>query len=111
MESDSRNLQNDFFNTMRKAKTPVTIFLGNGKKLTGRIKSFDKFTLILESSNGEQMIFKHAISTVSTQRAFGNYIQMDRNKAAEAVGASTETEGEPAAERATSASGPPTRPK
>jgi host factor-I protein len=65
MEADSRNLQNDFFNAMRKAKTPVTIFLGNGKKLTGRIKSFDKFTLLLESHQGELIIFKHAISTVS----------------------------------------------
>ena len=65
MESDSRNLQNDFFNTMRKAKTPVTIFLGNGKKLTGRIKSFDKFTLLLEGHQGELIIFKHAISTAS----------------------------------------------
>ncbi len=44
------------------------MFLGNGKKLTGRIKSFDKFTLLLESHQGEQIIFKHAISTVSTSR-------------------------------------------
>jgi len=44
----------------------VTVFLGNGKRLTGRLKSFDKFTLLLEGHQGEQIIFKHAISTVST---------------------------------------------
>ena len=65
MEAETRNLQNDFFNAVRKERSTVTVFLGNGKKLTGRIKSFDKFTLLLESHMGEQIIFKHAISTVS----------------------------------------------
>lgn len=65
MESESRNLQNDFFNAARKAKTPVTVYLCNGKKLTGRIKSFDKFTLLLENHQGELMVFKHAVSSVS----------------------------------------------
>ena len=65
MESESRNLQNDFFNAARKSRAMVTVYLGNGKKLTGRIKSFDKFTVLLDGSHGEQMIFKHAISTVN----------------------------------------------
>lgn len=65
MESESRNLQNDFFNEARRGKTSVTVFLCNGKKLVGRIKSFDKFTVLLDSHYGEQIIFKHAISTVS----------------------------------------------
>lgn len=65
MESESRNLQNDFFNAARKEKTVLTIFLSNGKKLVGRLKSFDKFTLLLDSHHGDQIIFKHAISTVS----------------------------------------------
>ena len=65
MEAETRNLQNDFFNAARKDKTVVTVFLGNGKKLTGRIKSFDKFTLLLDGVQGEQIIYKHAISTVS----------------------------------------------
>ena len=65
MDSENRNLQNDFFNAARKEKSLVTIFLSNGKKLVGRIKSFDKFTLLLESHHGEQIIFKHAVSTVS----------------------------------------------
>ncbi len=78
------NIQNTFFNQARKDRTKVTVYLTNGIKLIGRIKSFDKFTLILESGSGDQMIFKHAISTVAATRQFGNYIQMDRNKPAEA---------------------------
>jgi host factor-I protein len=65
MDAETRNLQNDFLNAARKDKAVVTVFLGNGKKLTGRIKSFDKFTLLLENHHGEQIVFKHAISTVS----------------------------------------------
>jgi host factor-I protein len=65
MDSESRNLQNDFLNAARKDKSTVTVFLGNGKRLTGRLKSFDRFTLLLENHQGEQIVFKHAISTVS----------------------------------------------
>ncbi len=68
MDTDTRNLQNDFFNAARKDRSVVTVFLGNGKKLTGRIKSFDKFTLLLESHGSEQIVFKHAISTVASGR-------------------------------------------
>ena len=66
MDAEARNLQNDFFNSVRRDKTQVTVFLTNGKKLVGRIKSFDKFTLLLDSHYGQQIIFKHAISTVTT---------------------------------------------
>jgi len=72
MDGETGNLQNDFFNAVRKEKKLVTVFLGNGKKLTGRIRSFDKFTLLLEGQHGEQIIFKHAISTVTaSQRPAG----------------------------------------
>lgn len=66
MEVETRNLQNDFFNAVRRDRSTVTVFLANGKKLVGRIKSFDKFTILLDCAQGEQMVFKHAISTVST---------------------------------------------
>ena len=66
MDADSRNLQNDFFNACRKDRSILTVFLGNGKRLTGRLKSFDKFTLLLESHQGELIVFKHAVSTVSS---------------------------------------------
>jgi len=65
MDAETRNLQNDFFNNARREKSIVTVFLANGKKLVGRIKSFDKFTILLDGSPGEQIVFKHAISTVS----------------------------------------------
>lgn len=74
---DSLNIQNDFFNQARKEKSRVLVFLNSGRKITGRIKSFDKFTVILESSQGEQMIFKHAIATVSNSKTFGNFIKFD----------------------------------
>jgi len=74
---DSLNIQNDFFNQARKEKSRVLVFLNSGRKITGRIKSFDKFTVILESSQGEQMIFKHAIATVSSTKTFGNFIRFD----------------------------------
>ena len=71
MEGEARNLQNDFFNAARKARSVVTVFLGNGKKLTGRIKSFDKFTLLLETHQGDLMVFKHAVSSVGTGSGAG----------------------------------------
>ncbi len=72
MDVESKNLQNDFFNAARKERSNVTIFLSNGKKLTGRLKSFDKFTLLLDGPQGEQIIFKHAISTVSASHRPAN---------------------------------------
>ena len=67
-----QNIQDGFLNLARREKTTVTIYLVNGAKLLGRIKSFDKFSLILELGAQEQLIFKHAISTISqAQRATG----------------------------------------
>ncbi len=51
----------------------LTIYLMSGVKLSGRIKSFDKYSLVLETNNQEQLIFKHAISTVVTQKATHSY--------------------------------------
>ena len=64
MEKLAQNIQEAFLNNARKEKTFLTIYLMSGVKLSGRIKSFDKYSLILESNNQEQLIFKHAISTV-----------------------------------------------
>ena len=67
-----QNIQDAFLNTVRREKDTVTIYLMNGAKLTGRIRSFDKFSVLLESGSQEQLIFKHAISTISqTRRATG----------------------------------------
>jgi len=86
------NIQNSFFNQARKDRAKVVVYLANGTKLVGRIKSFDKFTVILESGNGDQMIFKHAISTVSAHRSFGNYIPMEKARATDARGSGGKTE-------------------
>jgi host factor-I protein len=63
-----QNIQDAFLNTVRREKTPVVVYLLNGAKLTGRIRSFDKFSVLLESGPQEQLIFKHAISTISQSR-------------------------------------------
>jgi host factor-I protein len=64
MEGSKGDLQNEFFNAARKERTLVAVFLTNGKKLVGRIRSFDKFTLILDGQQGPQIVYKHAVSTV-----------------------------------------------
>jgi host factor-I protein len=64
----AQNIQDTFLNTARKERTNITIYLLSGVKLTGRIRSFDKYSVVLESNNQEQLIFKHAISTVAMGR-------------------------------------------
>jgi host factor-I protein len=71
MEKQPQNIQDGFLNSARKEKTLLTIYLVSGVKLTGRIRSFDKYSVILESSSGEQMVFKHAIATVVLPRPSG----------------------------------------
>lgn len=68
MEKLAQNIQEAFLNNARKEKTFLTIYLMSGVKLSGRIRSFDKYSVILESNNQEQLIFKHAISTVVVSR-------------------------------------------
>lgn len=63
-----QNVQDGFLNNLRKDRVNVTIYLMGGVKLTGKIRSFDKFSVVLESGNLEQLIFKHAISTISVPR-------------------------------------------
>lgn len=70
VEKQTQNIQEAFLNNARKEKTFLTIYLMSGVKLSGRIKSFDKYSVILETNNQEQLIFKHAISTVVVSRPF-----------------------------------------
>jgi host factor-I protein len=65
----AQNIQDSFLNTARKERTNITIYLLSGVKLTGRIRSFDKYSVVLETNNQEQLIFKHAISTVAMGRS------------------------------------------
>ena len=69
MESKpAQNIQDTFLNTVRKDKSPITIYLVSGVRLTGKIRSFDKYSVLLENNAQEQLIFKHAISTVVSGR-------------------------------------------
>jgi host factor-I protein len=65
----AQNIQDSFLNTARKDKSVITIYLLSGVKLSGRIRSFDKYSVVLDTNNQEQLIFKHAISTVVMSRA------------------------------------------
>ncbi len=65
----AQNIQDSFLNTARKDKSVITIYLLSGVKLAGRIRSFDKYSVVLETNNQEQLIFKHAISTVVMGRS------------------------------------------
>jgi host factor-I protein len=64
MAEKANNLQDVFLNTVRKTKTPVTMFLVNGVKLQGIITWFDNFSVLLRRDGQSQLVYKHAISTV-----------------------------------------------
>ena len=59
------NLQDVFLNQVRKDRMPITVFLVNGYQIRGFVKGFDNYTIVLDSEGKQQMIYKHAISTIS----------------------------------------------
>jgi len=63
------NLQDSFLNHLRKENIPVTIYLVNGFQLKGLIKGFDNFTIVLDSEGKQQLVYKHAVSTVTPFKA------------------------------------------
>lgn len=89
------NVQNGFFNQARKNHARIAIVLTSGQRISGVVKAFDKYTLLLDTRGGEQVVFKHAIATVAamgpadkqTGRApadesesparFGNFIDLE----------------------------------
>jgi host factor-I protein len=77
MQKQPPNVQDSFLNHARRERIIVTVYLVNGAKLTGRIKNFDRFAIILETNGVDQMLFKHAISTISGTKQFGNYMNLD----------------------------------
>src|ERR1017187_9032206 len=105
MESSkpAQNIQDSFLNTARKERLSITIYLLSGVKLTGRIRSFDKYSVVLEANGQEQLIFKHAISTVvmGRTRPHGPPAAHSDGKAVPATGAAAS----PASASAASASG------
>lgn len=64
----TQNLQDAFLNYIRREKIPVTLFLMNGFQLRGVVRSFDSFVVLIDADGRQQMIYKHAISTVAPAR-------------------------------------------
>jgi len=95
-------IQDSFLNSARKERSNITIYLMSGVKLTGRIKSFDKYSVILEAGSQEQLIFKHAISTVSLPRGGARDYHYSRPSAASSdrEQPSSEQSGQPQASTA-----------
>ena len=64
MTEKKQNLQDTFLNSVRKTKTPLTIFLVNGVKLQGVVSWFDNFCVLLRRDGQSQRVYKHALSTI-----------------------------------------------
>ncbi len=64
MGKQVNNLQDIFLNSTRKNKTDITVFLVNGVPIKGRVLSFDNFTILMEVDKKQNLIYKHAISTM-----------------------------------------------
>jgi host factor-I protein len=77
MPTKDRKLQDLFLNHVRKEKIPVTIFLVNGTRLKGMITGFDNFVILLKQNN-QQLIYKHAVSTISPDRDFNLVIENEQ---------------------------------
>lgn len=68
MTKNPINLQDGFLNQVRKDNIPVTIYLINGFQLKGFVRGFDNFTIVLDSDGKQQLVYKHAISTITPFR-------------------------------------------
>jgi len=73
------NLQDVFLNQVRKEHIAVTIYLTNGFQLKGLVKGFDNFTVILDTDGRQQLVYKHAISTISPMKIV-NFIFNDNKE-------------------------------
>lgn len=67
------NVQDVFLNSARRDRLTVSVYLLDGRHFDGRIKNFDKFAVIVEVAGADQLIFKHAIATIGTERSIANY--------------------------------------
>ena len=68
------NIQDAFLNFARRDRLSVTIHLMDGRHFEARIKNFDKFAVVVEVNGNDQLVFKHAIATIETQRNVANYL-------------------------------------
>lgn len=78
------NLQDSFLNQIRKDNIPVTIYLINGFQLKGLVRGFDNFTVVLDSDGKQQLVYKHAVSTITPFRTVNlNQGTVDQRKSDE----------------------------
>ena len=68
------NIQDAFFNHVRREKLTVTVRMMDGTELEGRIKNFDRFAVVLDHAGADHMIFKHAIAAITTPKPVANYL-------------------------------------
>lgn len=68
MPKTAVSLQDFFLNQVRKENMPVTVYLVNGFQLRGVVKSFDNFTVLLDSDGRQLLVYKHALSTITPAR-------------------------------------------
>ena len=66
------NVQDAFLNYARRERLPVSVHLVDGRRLDARIKHFDRFAVVIEVDGADQLVFKHAIATVSAAKAGGD---------------------------------------
>lgn len=79
MSEKKQNLQDTFLNSVRKSKTPLTIFLVNGVKLQGVVSWFDNFCVLLRRDGQSQLVYKHAISTIMPAQPVQLYEPSDQD--------------------------------
>ena len=73
--ASNQNYQDLLLSTIRREKTPVTIYLTNGFQIRGSIYAFDNYVVIIESDGKQQMVYKHAISTIVPLKSVLNLSQ------------------------------------
>lgn len=76
--SASPNIQDAFLNGARRDRLTLIIKLLDGRELAGRIKNFDRFSVIVEVGGVDWLVFKHAIATVASDRTMSSYLPSDR---------------------------------
>ncbi len=72
-KSGQPNIQDVFLNYVRREKLTVTVRLMDGSELEGRIKNFDRFSVIIDHAGADHMLFKHAIAAIRTPKPVANY--------------------------------------
>lgn len=70
MSAEEQDLQTTLLSRFRRENTTVAVWLVSGKRLVGRIKGYDRFTLLLEHAGADHLVFKHSVATIGPARDF-----------------------------------------